>query len=90
MRILSKGRMMYSVEFEDRFTSIISMDEQGEFDDLELTIDEEGVCYIRQFDEMENRYDLISFSFQQLVDLWAAMESEEGMFQTIVRIRDGR
>ena len=80
---------MYTVEFEDRFTTIISIDEDAEFDDLELTIDEEGVCYLRQFDNEENRYDLVAFSFQQLVDLWAAMESPEGFFSTTVRIRDG-
>lgn len=81
---------MYTVEFEDRFTTIVSIDEDGEFDDLELTIDDEGTCYLRQFDDEENRYDLVAFSFQQLVDLWAAMESPEGFFSTAVRIRDGR
>jgi hypothetical protein len=72
---------MYTVEFEFDSVVITSLDEQDRHEDVEVLIADDGAVFVRQFDDSLNRYHLISISLQQLLDLYAAMESTEGAFK---------
>jgi hypothetical protein len=71
---------MYTVEFEHDAAIITSLDERSEYEDVEVIIGDDQTVYIRQFDELTNEYNLIYMSYQQLLDLFASMQSPEGVF----------
>ena len=76
---------MYTVEMEHDATVITTMDQRDEFEDVECIIGDDGVVYLRQWNDTENNHDLLYLSFQQLTDLFAAMRSPEGMFKLVNR-----
>ena len=75
---------MFTVEHESDATVIVSLDQQNKFQDVEVIVGA-GSVYIRQFDEDMDQYEMIYCSFQQLVDIMAALNSEEGMYFTRVK-----
>ena len=80
---------MYSVEFEHDIASVTSMDERDEFEDLEVVLADEGVVYLRQYDESYKSYQLIVISYQQLLDLITSLDQTEGMWR-LEPIKDTR
>lgn len=76
--------MMYTVEFEHDASVIVSLDEDDAFEDVELIIADDGVVFIRQFEEDLEQHQIITMSYQQLIDLYAAFKSSEGLFQVEV------
>jgi hypothetical protein len=72
---------MYTVEFEEDASVIISLDEDDKFDDVELVIGDDGTVFIRQFEEEMGEYQLVTMSYQQLLDLYTAFKSSEGLHQ---------
>lgn len=72
---------MYTVEFESDASVIISLDEKDKFDDVELVICDNNTVFIRQFEQEMNQYQLITISYQQLLDLFTALNSSEGLHQ---------
>ena len=75
---------MFTVEHESDATVIVALDEKDKFQDVELIVGA-GSVYIRQFDEDMDQYEMIYCSFQQLVDIMAALNSSEGMYFTRVK-----
>ena len=75
---------MFTVEQESDSTVIVALDEKDKFQDVELIVGA-GSVYIRQFDEDMDQYEMIYCSFQQLVDIMAALNSSEGMYFTRVK-----
>jgi hypothetical protein len=75
---------MFTVEHESDATVIISLDEKDKFEDVEVIVGA-GSVYIRQFDKDMDQYEMIYCSFQQLVDIMAALNSSEGMYFTRVK-----
>jgi hypothetical protein len=75
---------MFTVEHESDATVIVSLDQKNKFQDVEVIVGA-GSVYIRQFDEDMDQYEMIYCSFQQLVDIMAALNSEEGMYFTRVK-----
>lgn len=71
---------MYTVEFEPDAAVIISIDESAKCEDIEVIIAEDDVVFLRQFVEELNNHQLISISYQQLLDIMAALKSPEGAF----------
>jgi len=80
---------MYSVEFEHDIAIVTSMDEGDEFEDLEVVLADEGVVYLRQYDESYKSYQLIVISYQQLLDLITSLDQTEGMWR-LEPIKDTR
>jgi len=71
---------MYTVEFESDAAVITTLDQKDMFEDVELVIGDEGVVYMRQWDDFENGFQLLVMSQQQLLDLMAAYNSTEGAY----------
>lgn len=76
---------MYTVEFEPRHSIIVSMDESDLFEDVEVSIYDNGTVQIRQFEDMMGDYNVVYISYQQLLDIFSAMSSTEGLFKVEMR-----
>jgi hypothetical protein len=72
---------MYTVEFESDSAIITSLDERAEFQDIKVVIGDDNTVYITQDDEILGD-SIIVISYQQLLDLIAALKSPEGAFYT--------
>ena len=71
---------MYTVEFEPDAAIIKSLDESDTCEDIEIIIGDDGIVFLRQFIEELNRHEIISITYQQLLDIMAALKSPEGAF----------
>jgi hypothetical protein len=69
---------MFTVEFEQDHTKIVTVDQSGAHEDVEMFLEENGTVYIRQFAEEFNEYQLLIISHYQLVDLVASIDAPEG------------
>ena len=69
---------MFTVEFEQDYTKIVTVDQSGAHEDVEMFLEEDGTVYIRQFAEEFNEYQLLIISHYQLVDLIASIDTPEG------------
>lgn len=76
---------MYTVELEYDHALIRTLDEEDRYEDVEVVIDDDGKVFMLQFDERRQKNSVIAMSLQQLVDLYAAMESPEGLFKLEVK-----
>ena len=71
---------MFTVELEYDYALIRTLDEQDRYEDVEVVIGDEGEVFILQFNESTQKNSVIAMSLQQIVDLYAAMDSPEGLF----------
>ncbi len=71
---------MFTVELEYDYALIRTLDEQDRHEDVEVVIGDEGEVFMLQFNESTQKNSVIAMSLQQLVDLYAAMDSPEGLF----------
>tara|TARA_R110001606_G_scaffold100875_2_gene221682 strand:- start:6886 stop:7113 length:228 start_codon:yes stop_codon:yes gene_type:complete len=74
---------MFTVEHESDSTVIVTLDDTDKFEDVEVIVGA-GTVYIRQFDKDMDQYEMVYCSFQQLVDILAALNSTEGLYFTRV------
>ena len=51
---------MFTVEFEKDYSVVTSMDEQNNFDDVEMYLENNGVVYLRQYVETTTSYHHLS------------------------------
>jgi hypothetical protein len=72
---------MFTVEFEKDYSVVTSMDEQNNFDDVEMYLENDGVVYLRQYVEDIETHQVIEISYKQLLDLWSSMRQTEGLFK---------
>jgi len=73
---------MFTVEFESDSIVITSMDETDMYEDIQLILGSDGQdVFLRQWDETEENHQLLYFSYQQLLDLFAAMSQTQGMYK---------
>jgi hypothetical protein len=72
---------MFTVEFEKDYSVVTSMDEQNNFDDVEMYLENNGVVYLRQYVEDIETHQVIEISYKQLLDLWSSMRQTEGLFK---------
>jgi len=79
-----QGKIMFTVEQESDHTKIVSIDDGGKFEDIEVYVEEDNTVYIRQFCEESNEYQLCIISFKQLVDLFTSMDATDGGYITKV------
>ena len=76
---------MYTVEFSHDTVTIVTLDQEDDFNDVEVTLTEDGTVFISQYDEQWDSTDMILLSYQQLLDIVASMHSTEGMFRLKIR-----
>tara|TARA_R110000764_G_scaffold91981_1_gene175187 strand:- start:324 stop:566 length:243 start_codon:yes stop_codon:yes gene_type:complete len=77
--------VVYTVEFSHDIITIITLDQDDDFNDVEVTLTEDGAVFISQYDEQWDSTDTVLLSYQQLLDITAAMNSTEGMFRLKIR-----
>ena len=76
---------MYTVEFSHDIITIVTLDQDDDFNDVEVTLTEDGTVFISQYDEQWDSTDMILLSYQQLLDIAASLHSTEGMFRLEIR-----
>jgi len=74
---------MFTVEFEHDSSVIRSLDETGELDDIEMILDDDGLVFMRQWDDSMEKYEMIVMTYQQLLDLVVSLRQTEGIFLTV-------
>ena len=81
--IIKSGNMFTNeVDWDETITTV--MDETGREEDVIVFIADTGV-YIRQFNEKNNNYDLISMNHKMFSEMIQAMKHEEGFFRTEIK-----
>lgn len=70
---------MITVEFDHDETLLTIMDRQGHHEDVSALLYEE-VCYIRQWNEKKQWFDLIVLSPEMYVQLMKSFQLPEGAF----------
>lgn len=76
---------MFTVEFEHDSSVIRSLDETGELDDIEMILDDDGLVFMRQWDDSLEKYEMIVMTYQQLLDLVVSLKQTEGIFLAVPR-----
>ena len=72
---------MFSNEFNPDDTVTTILDESGQYEDVEVVIDEDGVI-IRQYVEDFGWYDTIYLTHKMFSDMKESMNQPEGFFKT--------
>lgn len=75
---------MFTVELEADHSRIVTMDQKGTHEDVEMYLEEDNTVYIRQYCEDLNEFQLIIMSYQQVIDLFASLQSPEGLHEAVV------
>jgi hypothetical protein len=70
---------MFTIEHEDTYTVVTTLDQAGLYADIEVILDETDVV-LRQFNEETKCYDLINISHQQFKDIIASLSKAEGAY----------
>lgn len=70
---------MITVEFEDDETLITIMDQQGRHEDISALLYDD-VCYIRQWNEQRQYFDVIQFSPEMYLQLMQSFKLPQGAF----------
>ena len=76
---------MFTVEFESDASVITTLDQENMFEDVEMIIADNGIVYMRQYDEKMDDYQMLFMSLQQFEDIMASYHSPEGMFKIMNR-----
>ena len=71
---------MFTVEFEADAAVITTLDENDAFDDVQVVIGDDETVYMRQFSEELEEHKLLYMSYQQLLDIVAALNKTKGMY----------
>lgn len=71
---------MFTVEYEHDAILINTLDETDSFEDVEMVLADDMTVYIRQWNEGTGDFELLYLSYQQLLDILAAMQSTEGAY----------
>tara|TARA_B100000780_G_scaffold178193_1_gene124920 strand:+ start:612 stop:878 length:267 start_codon:yes stop_codon:yes gene_type:complete len=79
--ILFGGRIMFTVEFESDAAVITTLDQNDNFEDVEMVIADNGIVYMRQYDEKMDDYQMLFMSYQQFTDIIASHRRPEGMYK---------
>lgn len=75
---------MFTVELEADHSRIVTMDQKSIHEDVEMYLEEDNTVYLRQYSEELNEFQLLIMSYQQVIDLFASLQSPEGMHEAVV------
>jgi hypothetical protein len=67
--------------------TVISLDEYDKYNDIEVTLTDNGSVFISQHDDTLDHTEMLLISYRQLLDIVAAVNSPEGMFRLQRRSR---
>jgi len=70
---------MFTIETDFDCTSIVTLDEGGYYEDVELILDDTCV-FIAQAIEGSDRRQVLELSYQQLKDILAGMDLPDGAY----------
>ena len=79
---------MFTVELEADHSRIVTMDQNGVHEDVEMYLEEDGTVYIRQWCEQLNEFQLLILDHKHIIDLFASMQSPEGMHETVLETKE--
>jgi len=71
---------MITNEMEYDETIITVMDDDGLYEDVQVFLDDNEV-YIRQYNEVDDKHDLVVMSCEMYLQMLSAMKLPEGMFK---------
>jgi hypothetical protein len=71
---------MYTVEFESDASVITTLDQNDEYEDIEVILGDDGVVFMRQYEPEMDSYQMLIMSSQQFLDIMAAYKSKEGAY----------
>ena len=71
---------MFTVEFESDAAIITTLDENDAFDDVQVVIGDDETVYMRQFSEELEEHQLLYMSYQQFLDIVAALNKTKGLY----------
>lgn len=75
---------MLTVEIDYDCTIITTLDETASYEDVEVVLDDTTV-FIAQYIEDTDRRQVLELSYQQLMDIMAAIDLPEGAYYTKVK-----
>lgn len=70
---------MFTVEFDEDETSITILDDTGELEDIQVLLYDD-YCFIRQWNEKAQRFDLVSMKAEMYLKLMQAWSLPEGAY----------
>ena len=70
---------MFSIETEFDYTVITSLDERGNFEDVEVVLDEE-VVYLAQAMPKSDKRQVLELTYQQFIDIVLALDLPDGAY----------
>ena len=79
---------MFTVEFEPDASIITSLDESGQMEDVEVVIADDGVVFMRQWQEELGKYEMLVMTYQQLLDITASLQTTEGLHKIEIQRND--
>jgi len=71
---------MFTVEFEHDASVVRVLDETDQLDDVEMILDDEGIVFMRQWDDSLDKYEMLVMTHQQLLDIVMSLQQSEGLF----------
>jgi hypothetical protein len=74
---------MYTVEFDQTVSKIVTLDDEGVHEDVTLTVCDDETVHLSQYWPELDDEQVILMSFQQLRDIINSLDSEEGAYQEV-------
>lgn len=71
---------MFTVEFEHDVSVVRVLDETDQLDDVEMILDDDGIVFMRQWDDSLDKYEMLVMTHQQLLDIVMSLQQTEGLF----------
>ena len=75
-------------EFDSDASVVTTLDHKGMFEDVEMVIADNGIVYMRQFDEHMDDYQMLFMSLQQFTDILTSYRTPEGMYKVVPKGKD--
>ena len=72
---------MFTVEFEQTISKVVSLDDTGLHDDVVVTLCDDDSVHISQYCEELGEEQVILLSYQQLRDILHSLDCEEGAYR---------
>ena len=79
---------MFTVEFDSDASVVTTLVHKGMFEDVEMVIADNGIVYMRQFDEHMDDYQMLFMSLQQFTDILTSYRTPEGMYKVVPKGKD--
>ena len=71
---------MFTVEFEHDAIVITSLDETERCEDIQVIAADDGIVFLRQFEEAMDEHQLITITYRQLLEVLISLQSREGAY----------